>query len=96
MSDIFTPDRPYNTTLTDSAGDRWHFAYWGSKNIYIRQHDGTGSFSFGPTAVRDDWPYLIGLDGEDIRPGDIAAEWIDDRAAQWIRDRNADLSAGNL
>lgn len=92
--DPFTPDRPYNTTLTDSAGARWHFAFWGSDNVYIREmHEGDPPVSFGGNASRDDWPFVIDLFDYGLRPPGVTAEWLDARAHGWITNRNTDIIA---
>lgn len=96
-TDPFTEERPYNTTLTDSNGARWHFAYWGSGHVYIREMDDDGGpRSSGANASRNDWPYLISLITYSLRPGDITAAWLEERAAEWISDRNDDIANGNI
>lgn len=83
-TDPFTPDRPYNTTLTDSRGQRWHFYYNGGTSIRIKPHGAR------------DWTNQIGLLLYGPRPEDMTFEWLDKRAAQWITDYNEDIGKGNV
>lgn len=90
-TDPFTPERPFNTTLTDSRGDRWHFYYNGATSFRIKPHgarDWTNSidlnYGLRPEDVPSEW-----------RDG-VTAEWLDNRAAEWIADRNDDIKKGNL
>lgn len=92
-ADPFTEDRPYNTMIPDVNGRAWHFAYWGTGFVFIREYDGAMPRL---TASRDVWPYLIDLNYYSMRPADVTATWLAERANEWITDRNADIKNGNI
>lgn len=79
----------YNTTLTDSTGQRWHFAYTGGTAIKIRHHLGTGD-----DIADAEWIHWIDLDARAMTPERITGRWIDERAASWIKGRNGDIASG--
>lgn len=98
MTSTFTPARPATAALPDRRGDVWQFAYWGSGFVYIRQAftDEDRVIPIGDNATRDDWPFQIDLNYENMRPENVTREWLTDQAARWIENRDADILLGNL
>jgi hypothetical protein len=95
----FTPASPYIRSLTDVNGWVWQFAYWGSGYAYIRDIPNELNDPLPPigdNATRDDWPYLIDLNVERVKPDDVTRAWLNNQAARWITNRNDDIASGNI
>jgi hypothetical protein len=94
----YTPASPATAALPDSRGAIWQFAYWGSGYIYIREMfvDENRVIPVGDRVSRDDWPFLIDLNVEGMRPEDVTREWLAERAGVWIDARNTDIASGDV
>lgn len=90
MTDTFTPARPYLNTLTDGHGRTWQIAYWGTGFVYIRQlmDDDHSPIRIGDHASRDDWPYVIDLNGYSMTIDNVTTVWLTERASSWVDDRS--------
>lgn len=90
-TDPATEERPFNTTLTDVRGSRWHFCYWGTEYVYVREmsNDREDSAPVGAREGLGRWHFRISLADYAIRPADVTQGWVTVRAEQWIADRNA-------
>jgi hypothetical protein len=93
----YTPARPYTNTLTDSRGDAWQFAYWGSGFVFVRPvGDDIHVVAGIGNSSRDIWPFLISLTDYMMRPEGATGAWLTKRAHAWIDARNEDIDAGNI
>lgn len=91
----WTRENPRQAFRTDNAGTTWHFVYWGSLAVCIRERiDGEPVPALSMN--RDDWPYVITLDSWGILPGDVTPGWFGRRVRDWIEGRNEDIARGNV